>query len=195
VTADDKGFLTPFRAFSRRRRPSAWNPSAVRTLQFIPSAVHRTPNDVPEGDDVTTSAGCATASYQEPAAAVRGDLIMPGDPGHDDEPQAEQPDTGRRRWAVLAVVSAAQFLITLDCGWSTSRSRRCSTTSPLHWIPAWLRSDRLLGHRPPPAARGKTCVKPSITPRASVARSGPRALRQRWSIDVARTARMFHRCR
>jgi MFS family permease len=45
---------------------------------------------------------------------VRGDLIMPGDPGHDDGPQAEQPDTGRRRWAVLAVVSAAQFLIILD---------------------------------------------------------------------------------
>ena len=45
---------------------------------------------------------------------MRGDLIMPGDPGHDDEPQAEQPDTGQRRWAVLAVVSAAQFLIILD---------------------------------------------------------------------------------
>src|SRR4249920_2841540 len=29
-------------------------------------------------------------------------------------PQAEPPDTGRRRWAVLAVVSAAQFLVTLD---------------------------------------------------------------------------------
>jgi EmrB/QacA subfamily drug resistance transporter len=63
---------------------------------------------------VTLSAGCAAASYQEPAAAVRSDLIMPGDPGHDDAPQAEQPDTGRRRWAVLAVVSAAQFLIILD---------------------------------------------------------------------------------
>jgi MFS family permease len=29
-------------------------------------------------------------------------------------PQAPQPETGRRRWAVLAVVSAAQFLIILD---------------------------------------------------------------------------------
>jgi EmrB/QacA subfamily drug resistance transporter len=29
-------------------------------------------------------------------------------------PRADLPDTGRRRWAVLAVVSAAQFLITLD---------------------------------------------------------------------------------
>ena len=29
-------------------------------------------------------------------------------------PQAELPETGRRRWAVLAVVSAAQFLIILD---------------------------------------------------------------------------------
>ena len=37
---------------------------------------------------------------------------------------------------------------------ATSVARR----SPLHWIPAWLRPDRLLGHRPPPAARGKTVV-------------------------------------
>ena len=29
---------------------------------------------------------------------------------------------------------------------------------PLHWIPARLRSDHLPGHRPPPAARGKTVV-------------------------------------
>jgi EmrB/QacA subfamily drug resistance transporter len=64
---------------------------------------------------MTTSAGIAAASYQEPAAAVRGDPIMPGDPGFDDAPpQAEQPEPGRRRWAVLAVVSAAQFLIILD---------------------------------------------------------------------------------
>ena len=46
---------------------------------------------------------------------MRGEPIMPGDPGYDDAPpQAEQPETGRRRWAVLAVVSAAQFLIILD---------------------------------------------------------------------------------
>jgi EmrB/QacA subfamily drug resistance transporter len=63
---------------------------------------------------MTTSAGIAAASYQEPTTAVRDDPIMPGDPGHDDAPQAEQPETGRRRWAVLAVVSAAQFLIILD---------------------------------------------------------------------------------
>ena len=64
---------------------------------------------------MTTSAGSASASYQEPAAAVRGDLIMPGDRGfNDDAPQPEQPETGRRRWAVLAVVSAAQFLTILD---------------------------------------------------------------------------------
>jgi len=77
-------------------------------------SVHRIPDDAPEGNDMTTSAGSAAASYQEPTAAVRGDPIMPGDPGHDDAPQAEQPETGRRRWAVLAVVSAAQFLIILD---------------------------------------------------------------------------------
>ena len=64
---------------------------------------------------MTTSADIATAPSQELAAAVRGDLIMPGDPGYDDAPpQAGQPGTGRRRWAVLAVVSAAQFLIILD---------------------------------------------------------------------------------
>jgi EmrB/QacA subfamily drug resistance transporter len=64
---------------------------------------------------MTTSAGSAAASCQEMAAAVRGDLIMPGDPGSDDAPpQAEQPEAGRRRWAVLAVVSAAQFLTILD---------------------------------------------------------------------------------
>jgi len=63
----------------------------------------------------TASAGSASGSDQELAAAVRGDLIMPGDPGFDDDaPQPEQPETGRRRWAVLAVVSAAQFLTILD---------------------------------------------------------------------------------
>jgi EmrB/QacA subfamily drug resistance transporter len=89
--------------------------SAARTLPFIPSAVHRISNDAPDGDDMTAPAGSATAPHEKPAAAVRGDLIMPGDPGYDDTPpQVEQPETGRRRWAVLAVVSAAQFLIILD---------------------------------------------------------------------------------
>jgi EmrB/QacA subfamily drug resistance transporter len=77
--------------------------------------VYRISNDAPEEDDMTTSAGIATAPSEEPTGAVRGDLIMPRDPGYDDAPpQAEQPDTGRRRWAVLAVVSAAQFLTVLD---------------------------------------------------------------------------------
>jgi EmrB/QacA subfamily drug resistance transporter len=90
-------------------------PSATRTLQFLPSAVHRISKDAPEGDDVTTSDGSASAPCQELAAAARDDLIMPGDPGIDDAPpQPEQPETGRRRWAVLAVVSAAQFLTILD---------------------------------------------------------------------------------
>jgi len=64
---------------------------------------------------MTASAGIAAAPSEELAAAVRGDLIMPGDSGYDDAPPpAERPETGRRRWAVLAVVSAAQFLIILD---------------------------------------------------------------------------------
>jgi hypothetical protein len=71
---------------------------------------------------MTAPAGRATAAHQEPAAG-RGDLIMPGDPRHDDAPQAEQPETGRRRWAVLAVVSAAQFLIILDL-WVVSGTPR-----------------------------------------------------------------------
>jgi Major Facilitator Superfamily len=84
--------------------------AAVHTFGRAPNV-----NDAPEGDDMTTSDGSASAQFQELAAAVRSDLIMPGDPGHDDAlPQAGQPETGRRRWAVLAVVSAAQFLIILD---------------------------------------------------------------------------------
>jgi hypothetical protein len=90
-------------------------PSAARTLQVIPSGVHRISNGAAEEDDMTTSAGIPTAPSEEPAADVSGDLIMPADPGYDDAPpQAEQPETGGRRWAVLAVVSAAQFLIILD---------------------------------------------------------------------------------
>jgi MFS family permease len=54
--------------------------------------MHLIPNDAPHGNDVTTPAGVAAA----PAA------------------QAGPPETGSRRWAVLAVVSAAQFLIILD---------------------------------------------------------------------------------
>src|SRR5450755_1267649 len=91
------------------------DPSAARTLQFVPSGVHRISNDAREEDDMTTSGGFAAAPSEELAAAVCGDPIMPGDPGYDDAPpQADQPDTGRRRWAVLAVVSAAQFLTVLD---------------------------------------------------------------------------------
>jgi hypothetical protein len=110
-----QGFHARLRAFAWWRGTSAWDPSAARTLQFIPSAVHRISTDAAEEDDMTTSADSATAPYEKLAAAVRGDLIMPKDPGFDDAPpQAGQPETGRRRWALLAVVSAAQFLIILD---------------------------------------------------------------------------------
>ena len=64
---------------------------------------------------MTTSAGIPAAPSEEPAAAMSGELIVPGVAGNSDAPpQAKQPETGRRRWAVLAVVSAAQFLIILD---------------------------------------------------------------------------------
>jgi hypothetical protein len=36
----------------------------------------------------TTSTALATAPYQELAAAPRGDLITPGDPGYDEAPQS-----------------------------------------------------------------------------------------------------------
>src|SRR5262249_43743710 len=39
-------------------------------------------NDASEGSDMATSV-TTTAPYQELAAAVRGDLIAPGDPGYD----------------------------------------------------------------------------------------------------------------
>jgi hypothetical protein len=76
--------------------------------------LHRISDDAPEGDDVTTSAGIATSQYEELAAAGRGDLIKPEDPGYGDTPppQGEQPGNGRRRWLVLAM--AAQFLVILD---------------------------------------------------------------------------------
>ena len=64
---------------------------------------------------MTTSADGAAARHEKSAAAARSNLTMPGDPAYNDAPpQSEQPEPGRRRWAVLAVVSAAQFLIVLD---------------------------------------------------------------------------------
>jgi EmrB/QacA subfamily drug resistance transporter len=63
---------------------------------------------------MTTPAGLAAAPNDSQDAAVRRDLIIAEDCAPDETPQAGQPDAGRRRWAVLVVVSAAQFLITLD---------------------------------------------------------------------------------
>src|ERR1700751_3019360 len=64
---------------------------------------------------MSTSADGAAARHEKSAAATRSNQIMPGDPGYNDAPpQTGQPEPGRRRWAVLAVVSAAQFLIILD---------------------------------------------------------------------------------
>jgi hypothetical protein len=61
------------------------------------------------------SASDGGAARHEKSAAARSNLIMRGDPGYSDAPpQAGQPEPGRRRWAVLAVVSAAQFLIVFD---------------------------------------------------------------------------------
>ena len=69
-----------------RRSPDGVAPGArIRTLrERRGSYLRRAPkfNDAPEGDDMTTSP-TTTAPYAELAAAVRGDLIMPGDPGYD----------------------------------------------------------------------------------------------------------------
>ena len=63
---------------------------------------------------MTTSTPVTTA-WHAVLAAVRGDRPRREAPGTTTHtPQAEQPDPGRRRWTVLAVVSAAQFLIVLD---------------------------------------------------------------------------------
>src|SRR5215469_13515059 len=55
-------------------------------------------------------------------------------------PRAEPPETGRRRWGVLAVVSAAQFLVTLDL-WvvniafpALQRAFAPATLSDVSWI-------------------------------------------------------------
>ena len=55
--------------------------------------------------------------------------------------------SGRQRTASAGLASGRQRT-------ATSAARR----SPLHRIPAWLRPDHVPGHRPPPAARGKTVV-------------------------------------
>ena len=76
--------------------------------------MHRS-NGAPEGgrDDYINTRNHRSACGA--GAAVRGDRSRREAPGTTiNVPQAEQPEPGRRRWAVLAVVSAAQFLIVLD---------------------------------------------------------------------------------
>ena len=89
---------------------------------------------------MTASGGIVSAPHEELAAAGRGDLIMPGGLGYDASPPPEPPETGRRRWAVLAVVSAAQFLIILDL-WvvnialpALQRDFAPATLSDVSWI-------------------------------------------------------------
>ena len=67
---------------------------------------------------------------------------------------------GRRLIRVPAAAAKAETAG--DVSQARSHRQRTATSaarrSPLHRIPAWLRPDRLPGHRPPPAARGKTVV-------------------------------------
>jgi EmrB/QacA subfamily drug resistance transporter len=67
--------------------------------------------------------------------------------------------TGRRLIGVPELAASAE---TADDAWQARLHRQPTATSAarrslLHWIPAWLRSDRLPGHRPP-AAGGKRVV-------------------------------------
>ena len=60
---------------------------------------------------------------------------------------------------VYAIVLAALLLPAGRAADSIGRpAPNAARRSPLHRITAWLRPDRLLGHRPPPAARGKKVV-------------------------------------
>lgn len=90
---------------------------------------------------MNTSADGAAGRHEKSAAAARSSSITSGDPGSNDAPpQTEQPEPGRRRWAVLAVVSAAQFLIILDL-WvvnialpALQRDFAPATLSDVSWI-------------------------------------------------------------
>ena len=119
-----RGFLAPLRAFFWRHRPNA-----ARTVQFIPSDVHRISNDAAEGDDVTTSPGNATVTYQELTAAVRGDLIMPRDRGmmirRRRQDNRKLAGSGGPCWRWCRRRSSSP---SWTRGWSTSCSRCCSTT-------------------------------------------------------------------
>src|SRR5256886_5204233 len=82
VISAGEAFVRPLRAFSQRRSAGA----RARTLRERRSSYLRGApnfNDAPEGPDMTTSTAITTAQYEELAAAVRGDLIRPGDPGYD----------------------------------------------------------------------------------------------------------------
>ena len=68
--------------------------------------------------------------------------------------------TGRR---LIRLPEAAAKAGTAGDAWQARLHRQqtapsAARRSPLHWIPAWLRPDRPLGHRPPPAAGGKRVV-------------------------------------
>ena len=68
--------------------------------------------------------------------------------------------TGRR---LIRLPEAAAKAQTAGDAWQARLHRQqtapsAARRSPLHWIPAWLRPDRPLGHRPPPAAGGKRVV-------------------------------------
>jgi EmrB/QacA subfamily drug resistance transporter len=62
-----------------------------------------------------------------------------------------------RAWIVVVITAAS----TAFAGLATGRQRATASIarrSPLRWIPSWVRSDRLPGHRPRPAAKGKPVV-------------------------------------
>src|SRR5690348_10734777 len=112
--------------------------NAARTPRFIPSAMRRS-HCTPEGDKMPRAAALFARQL---LAAAEGDGRSPrkAEGTVTRAPRAEPPETGRRRWAVLAVVSAAQFLIILDL-WvvnialpALQRDFAPATLSDVSWI-------------------------------------------------------------
>ena len=58
----------------------------------------------------TTSAGLATTPYEELAAAVRGELIVPGDPGYDEARAVYNAMIDKRPAAIARCRDAADVI-------------------------------------------------------------------------------------
>ena len=101
-----------------------------------------------QGDDMTTSA-TTTAPYAELAAAMRGDLIMPGDPGFDQARAVYNAMIDKHPAAIARCRDTADVITCVRFARSTAprlRSAGAATTPPAS---GWGRRP---GHRPVAAA-------------------------------------------